>query len=440
MSSHSKEDASATKQKPHIDSERIVELASSFSTTDVGYGRDEHGRLAGWQEWAHGHPQKENTVHVCNGRHEWEMANDSNRRKGEDHQQLLSVVSWNTLSETWYELDCRSGGYAHTPREYGVWEGRFPLLIRWISRLRPDILVLQEVDFQRFDSHLLPRLREMGYEGLVQTNRKQRPDQPCGVATFWLRDKLELLTAHFRYKNNDKKHVCLANIHLESSQSETGANKRARQLNSPLEWAARVAPSSSVIVCGDCNTGADSSLFHVLRTHRWHGHDFASVYEHPATSETLPVNRATFAVPRHHYVIDHMLYSHDSTTLNAVLNALTRDEIDEHLGSGFDKGFPNEFCPSDHLPIGAVFDVRGTNDEADDTTASSRPPLGEGRRKELECQWQVLQAEKPPHRKGLPTPEEIEARREYSRKVKAWKSGFEGNVAETEFAEALIKG
>jgi hypothetical protein len=220
-----------------------------------------------------------------------------------------------------------------------------------------------------------------------------------------------------------------------------GANKRARQHNSPLEWAARVAPSSSVIVCGDCNTAADSSLFLVLRTHQWNGHDFASVYKHPATSQTLPVNRATFAVPNHHYVIDHMLYSHDSASLNVVLNAFTQDEIEEHLrSSGFAKGFPNEFCPSNHLPIGAIFDVFGTKERAVGEERAVTPPLEEERRKELECQWGLLRAEKPPHRKGKPSPEEIESRREYARKVKAWKSTFEDNAVETKFAEALIKG
>merc|ERR1712224_429151 len=120
---------------------------------------------------------------------------------------------------------------------------------------------------------------------------------------------------------------------------------------------------SRLVVCGDFNTGADSGLFRALRTEKWHGHDLSSVYEHPSTADTLPANRATYAIPGHHYMVDHILYSHDNATLSAALSAFTPSEIDEHLGEGLEKGFPTEFCPSDHLPIGAVFLVREQDEE-----------------------------------------------------------------------------
>eukprot|EP00536_Pseudo-nitzschia_multiseries_P009186 jgi/Psemu1/22560/gm1.22560_g len=486
------------------DKKKILKLAS---TSSMDHRRDEHGRLKHWYEWAAAHRQRDRVVRVCRGRAEWEAystssqmgraAGDLNRTDNNNHDNnnddnnnqnnnqnnnherslllKLSIVSWNTLSDTWYEQGARSGTYDHTtPRdECGAWEGRFPLLLRWISSLKPDVLALQEVDYHRFESHALPELRAMGYDGLVQRgkknknknknkNGKQQQKQPCGVATFWWKEKLELLdyrmgsrslATHFGFRachsrkeqeQEDQERqrqrqrrqsatpktqtqVCVINVHLEcahrSSQNgdtiptNTNTNNnnnnntnnntqqqndpaypktmRVGQLNSPLLWAserARVPPSSprvaAVVVCGDFNAGAETSLLRVLRTERWHGHAFASVYEHPAAADTLPVKHVTtFAIPHRRHAIDHMLYTytnanananananrnthtnthtnahthksthaHEPAILAALLDPLTEAEAEAHLLGDPEKGFPDALCPSDHLPIGAVF-------------------------------------------------------------------------------------
>merc|ERR1712232_188116 len=214
---------------------------------------------------------------------------------------------------------------------------------------------------------------------------KDRRKQPCGVATFWKTDKLHLaehrsgsrsLGTRFRRQNavvgDECCDVVVVNVHLESSQSRDGADKRARQLNSALAWASRVIATPEVtptmmVVCGDFNAGTKSPLLQTLKTEPWHGHDLCSSYDHPAAAKTLPASRATYVVPHVHYVIDHLLYSHKTTTLQAVLDPLTPSEIDEHLGGGeyccSEKGFPSEFCPSDHLPVGAVFGIRHPREE-----------------------------------------------------------------------------
>mmetsp|Transcript_5259 Transcript_5259/g.11114 ORF Transcript_5259/g.11114 Transcript_5259/m.11114 type:complete len:455 (-) Transcript_5259:419-1783(-) len=436
---------------------QVLELAATFRLDDVGYGRDDHGRLKDWQKWAESHPHKNEHVQVCHGREEWEIQND----EMSPNKNSVSVVSWNTLSDTWYE----TGDYQHTPREVGIWEGRFPIFMEWIKRLRPHVLALQEVDFQIFDSHYLPALQSMGYHGMMQSQKKQ--NQPCGVATFWRSDLFQVL-AHRSFSrsmalhlqrvedvengNKGRHHFCLINVHLESSQTQDGAEKRARQLNSPLQWASARSDTVSlqdsvcpVILCGDFNTGADAALFHALRTHQWHGHSLASVYEHVSTSDTLPVNRATFAVPGHHYLIDHLLYSHAMLKPRFVLNALTPSEIDEYLGpSGSDRGFPNGLCPSDHLPIGCVFEMQHQesatvsllNGETKDSEATT---LSETRSQEIRYQWQNLLAQKPYHGRGKPSPEELAKRKEYAEKVKLWKAGFEQNDAEVAFVAKITK-
>ena len=253
--------------------------------------------------------------------------------------------------------------------------------------------------------------------------------------------------------------MAIVNVHLESAQSEAGAERRARQLDSALKRASKLCARQQEhdshtttripwIVCGDFNTGADSFLFHSLRGQEssWHGGpSLASVYEHADTAQTLPVNRATYAEPHHHYVIDHVLYSHNSLQLDCALNALTPHEIAKHLGprGTIDQGFPTAFLPSDHIPVGAMFSwsdrveldctpasesIQDDHQVSSESRASSNTtalfeegrPVSSDRLAELQSEWDQLQSEKPRRVRGKPSPDQIAERRAYASTVKAW--------------------
>ena len=319
------------------------------------------------------------------------------------------------------------------------------LLLRWIESLNPDVLALQEVDYQKFEEDLLPELSKRGYNGSMQKPKKKADKQPCGVATFWKSELLELvqeksfsrtqcLVLNCRENNSQ---VCITNVHLEASQSEKGSDSRARQLNSALAYAAAEAPDAALLVCGDCNTGADAQLFRVLRDYQWHGHALSSVYEHPHTHKTLPVSFATFAVPGHHYVIDHMLYDQDTLRLRCALDAFSEEEMEEHVHpKGNECGFPSPLCPSDHIPIGAMFELLP---ETKRPVTQPAVVVSEERKGQLTAQWESLQLSRPAHTKGQPTPQQIQERRAYAAAVRAWKATVEDNKAELEFVTQLIK-
>ena len=370
-------------QSKNISSEEIIQRASNWDHDVSGYRRNKDGTLKFWYEWSKLHPQRnDQKVKICQGQLEWSnMLRESNNLSS-----LISIVSWNILSETWFQKG--RGNYDHTPDILSQWDYRFQCILNWIRNLNSDVIALQEVDYDIFITDLEPALQKLGYEGVMQSPKTNTSikKQPCGLATFWKVDKFQMLThksfsrsmiTHLQqsFQNNrddnavdqtkkQEKMFCVANVHLESSQSSNGAEKRARQLNSPLKWAKEQIPQSCIcpfVICGDFNTGADSKLFDVLRNERWHNHSLAMVYEHPSTSQTLPVCRATYAVPYHHYVIDHVLYSHENLQLRHVLNAFDEKETIKNLGPSSIKGpvnkrgFPNLFCPSDHIPIGATF-------------------------------------------------------------------------------------
>jgi endonuclease/exonuclease/phosphatase family metal-dependent hydrolase len=202
--------------------------------------------------------------------------------------------------------------------EHGDWPNRLASILRWIDAVAPTILALQEVDIAKFESDLSPALQLRGYAGRVQQPKHThvKATQPCGVATFWKSDRFSLvaevsksrtMALHFASTEESRAALVMINVHLEAAQSLEGADRRARQAGSVLEWAQKAASGVSVILCGDFNTGADSPLHHVIRRHQWHGHDLASVYEHPAAKHTIPTSIATFAGSPHlRYLIDHM--------------------------------------------------------------------------------------------------------------------------------------
>jgi len=461
--------------------EEIVRLAGQFRISDKGANcRSDEGYLMDWPQWAESHPQKGEHVTICKGRKEWsamscrmetatvaQHSQSEGKEKENSTDTPLSVMSWNILSDTWYQQS-RNEDYSHTADEHGSWEGRFPLFLKWVEALSPDVLALQEVDFDKFESHLLPELQDRGYDGRMQSMKKHNGRQPCGVATFWRVDKLQLVRGKngersfsrsmalvFQLLKNERKQpchesttkVCIINVHLESAQTEIGADRRARQVNSPLSWASEVAPSHPVVVCGDCNTGADAALFRVFRNCKWHGYETASVYEHPATAQTLPVCRGTFLVPNHHYVIDHIIYSHETLKMKCVLNAFTPEEIGEHLGSDRDKGFPSALCPSDHIPVGAIFVIKDNIENCNSQDCASpinsehySQELSHERQIELTMFWESIKSQKPSNGKKRPTKEELEAGQKYKTMIKEWKKSLEGNPAELEYVRNLIKG
>ena len=435
------------KKKKVLSSEdELIQLASIWQPNKVGRNRQEDGTVPGWHEWSKLHSQRDDDIVICRGRDGWQ-------KEQQQHQAStnhLSILSWNILSDTWYQKSKSEGEYTHVDDAVGEWSYRFQLLIKeWITPMQPDIVAFQEVDYDKFEVDVLPTLRSLGYDGKMQNPKKKAKTQPCGVATFWKQsNKFDFVTEKsssrtqcvvLNFNGIDEKQqcqqqeqICIANVHLESSQNEIASGHRARQLNSALSFASstEVSKTAAVIVCGDCNTGVDAQIFHVLREYQWHGHSLSSVYEHPNTHTTLPVSVATFMVPNHHYVIDHMLYDQDTLRLKCALDAFTHEEKQEHIyATGDECGFPSKFCPSDHIPIGAIFELLPLK------------PISKERQEELKAEWETIQSQCPLQFKGKPTPEQIGQQRSYKATVNSWKESFKNNAVEYEYVitELLTK-
>jgi len=392
-------------------------------------GRNKNGTLTDYYEWAESHPQKDLTVTI---KSKSDFGSLERGRK-------LSVVSWNLLSDTWYRKE-RAEEYPHTSEEQGAWEYRLPRMIEWFQSLNADVITLQEVDYSLFDT-LEASMKEIGYHGLIQQQKKKaRNKQPCGNATFWKSFLILESSAAFsrslatvlKYKQDSNMSICVINVHLEASQSHEGADRRARQLKSPLEWASRLEKGNlPLVVSGDCNTGGDSALFTIVRNYQWHGHDLASAYEHPCAENSMPTSHGTFCEPGHNYIIDHLWYSHDLLQLEHILDPLTKTERD--IVSR--EGLPNETCPSDHIPIGAVFTV--VDQPVQESKSSDLPKeLSEEQREAIANAYRELMVSAPASVKGKPSPELLLSLKQHSTAMKAWIESYK-DPAERDFAKAL---
>lgn len=472
--------------------EYLIRLASSFDTTRTsGRHREKDGTIPGWHSWSKQNSQKDSSsVKVCHGRSEWSSEFSNNDEGGTDEtfesSLLCSVISWNILSDTW--LSRGRGSYNHTCETAKTWSFRLKLLLQWIEEMNPDVLCLQEVDYEKFDDdndidinkeclYLLPNLSKLGYEGMIQKQKKKKKNspsnsqQPCAVATFWKRNKFRIQEHNSfsralcvvletaapansnRCSNGRTETICITNVHLECAQTGLGAEKRARQLNSALKYSSSIASTSPLILCGDFNTGADSPLLCSIRDNCWKRYypTFNSVYEHPNTLGTLPVSFATYIVPGHHYSVDHMLYVPTKLRLRCVFNALSEKEKQNNIYKyGRKCGFPSKFCPSDHIPIGSVFELIPSDEYNEQTSSSSsstastlKTMLSEERKLELIEQWKSLRQMKPPRVqvKGKPSEEEIVERKSYASSIKTWKRSIAENNTEEEleFISKLIK-
>ena len=231
-------------------------------------------------------------------------------------------------------------------------------------------------------------MQSMGYDGMLQNHKHRADTQPCANATFWRKDKFvcvnsihksRTLTVGLKFIHADSKDeidVVVINVHLEASQTSQAA--RAAQFASALSSISKLSSSSSssslssscILVSGDFNTGADSALHHTVRNHKiMHAH-LASVYEHPSTLGSTPVQHCTFAVGTSsttvtskgqvntaaRYSIDHILYTHNRLNLMSYFDMLHHHDMREYEVSPSSIGWPSMRVPSDHLPIAAVFE------------------------------------------------------------------------------------
>ena len=174
----------------------------------------------------------------------------------------VSIFCWNVLADTFLMKNVRE--YAHIPHEWKVWDRRCPAILDEIESADADIVCLQEVEFKAFDQDFKPKLAALGYSAAMQSDNKRSQKHSSGVATFWKRDKFELVVNSSRSRAmtvvlKDQVHRVLAvcNVHLEGHPMLSTA--RVKQLQNSLRELAMKHSHNALVVVGDFNCQMRSS-------------------------------------------------------------------------------------------------------------------------------------------------------------------------------------
>lgn len=102
------------------------------------------------------------------------------------------VLTYNVLAEIYASVQ----EYDYTPDWALAWTYRRNNLLREIERYHADILCLQEIQEDHFQSHLFPALSRFGYEGVFKSKTREamgRKGKIDGCATFFRSDTFSLV-------------------------------------------------------------------------------------------------------------------------------------------------------------------------------------------------------------------------------------------------------
>lgn len=284
-------------------------------------------------------------------------------------------MSYNILTDTF----CTSKTFPEIEPAFLTQESRFHALQSEITGFACDIVCFQEAKMVSWDV-LKAFMKQEGYDGIQQ---KRETDIP--LATFfkekhlqlsWHEERSRALLCEFRNVHDIERAIYVVNVHLEGAPGREASKQRVSQLHHALQRLQHRLESSGmgdfrhakVIVMGDFNSNIEDPPCQFLRqgclkasleaTKHIHrdqdGHEMNHI-GHPFSL------REAYVSCKHHpeftHVrnkmgsrVDFVWVTTDTVKIRGVLNPLpesfsTWDALRE-------RGSPNEFLCSDHLPVG----------------------------------------------------------------------------------------
>ena len=195
----------------------------------------------------------------------------------------LSILSYNILipnhPRSWWV--CKYY-HPHTPMLQRQWPARQALLLQQLIHANSDLICLQEVNHQHFESDF-EALHQQGYQSLLH-----QKGQFMRCATFWKQEKFTLLQAVHSYRclitlfhintdspRSDQRKISAQELLLVINVHLSGGPKpdaRIQQVHHALKKAQKIfahyqiePQHSQIILCGDYNTALHKhSLSHLL--------------------------------------------------------------------------------------------------------------------------------------------------------------------------------
>ena len=323
----------------------------------------------------------------------------------------FSVISYNVLADQYVR-----GGQDRPHVAATTWVARLAeqsaLVLRWARDERRDVICLQEVsppyfetlctllggegeggEDERYDGVLQARYKtkNRGGEGVTSAAQEEEHSAGAWCATFYRRSRWALAWEDHRSRAlllglvtqeegaaaaepQPRQSLAVVNVHLIANGEEAA---RVSQMASALTRARARQPQHTV-VAGDFNARPGSAVDELLLGQQG-AHAMCNAY-----AKSGLVERPSYLVPGFAARLDHVWHSGSLCTA-ATLDALT-GALDALRAAG---GLPCPGYPSDHLPVGALFEPSATRATAADAAQPAMPSGAQARE----------QVSKPPHKK-----------------------------------------
>ena len=378
---------------------------------------------------------------------------------------LLSIVSWNVLSE----FNRKRHAYPHVKNPAIIeWEkGRGEAVCRFLRTTNADVMCLQEVDQDLFEKNLRPFFSSIGYDSAIRSGEKRV--SAWETAIVWRKSKFRVKFQEHRgsrtfsiglAEKNEKKVKAsdddgeeeekeedgdatwvICSVHLEGHPSKGLA--RVKQLHKMLLRLSRDYACNSdtmrLVVAGDFNSGAnnDAPVFlsrgslpakgcvafdgrTVVRTDARHGWRMGSAlqsFEGGPTYLCLPSKYSDAAKRR---AVDHIFFC--TKTLDLVSVRLPLSFVPNELKHFSRTGLPSRSNPSDHFAIGATFRAKSPL-SCSKKDVASKGVFGEKERLPLtssqlaSLNW-LIETEPTPTSRGRPSSEWIALAQVHRRRIR----------------------
>mmetsp|Transcript_36346 Transcript_36346/g.94516 ORF Transcript_36346/g.94516 Transcript_36346/m.94516 type:complete len:410 (-) Transcript_36346:2748-3977(-) len=316
----------------------------------------------------------------------------------------FKVVSYNVLADLYATREM----YPYCDPCFLAWSFRKRNLLRELLSHQSDILALQEVQMEHYNSFLVPELEKAGYAGVYKQKTREAMGQSGmmdGCAIFYRKDRFILREQlglefndlvrkqadRFKQKSAMRRYlkdnvavvavmedmrrpggsdkcgplICIANTHVLCKTELVDVKMwQVAMLVRELEKFTKTR-NIPVILCGDLNSQPDSGVYGFLQTGRVdvgrseaHNHP-QSILTGDDTSHTLPLQSAYSVAGEPKFtnytenfvgVLDYIWFSSDRLIARRVLDGVS----EEYLAKS--KGLPNEYYSSDHIAIAAEFE------------------------------------------------------------------------------------
>lgn len=155
----------------------------------------------------------------------------ANYLKQEGGGAVIRVMTYNILAEVYATKQL----YSYTPMWALSWGYRKQLILQELRHHSPDVICLQEMQLDHFDSYVVPELAKNGYNGIIKSKTREamgRKGKIDGCAIIYKRNRLHLIQQRaLEYNSIAMSHAAAGGFHRPELSQLDNQNRTKRILS-----------------------------------------------------------------------------------------------------------------------------------------------------------------------------------------------------------------